>query len=232
MKADSALIHNYRWPGSIDNLEAKQKIAVQLAARLRPGDVFGAGSGSTSYVTILALGERIRKENLHCTAIPTSHEMMLACVAQGIPVGGLWEYSPDWCFDGADEVDPANNMIKGRGGAMFKEKLVMRAASRSYILIDQSKRVERLGVKFPVPVEIHPSAVTVAEKALLAAGASEIVLRLGKGKDGPVVTENGNFILDARFTGITEGLERELKSITGVLETGLFQGFSVEILVS
>ena len=232
MKTNSSLISNYRWPGVIDNLEAKQKVALQVAALLKDGDVFGAGSGSTSYVTIHALGSRVQTEGLRCMAIPTSHEMKLACASLGIPVTSLWEHSPDWCFDGADEVDPAMNLIKGRGGAMFKEKLVMRAAARSLILIDESKRVDRLGRKFPIPVEIHPSSLTVVEKELRRLGASEIVLRLGKGKDGPVVTENGNFILDARFPEIGNGLERELKAITGVLETGLFQGFTVELLVS
>jgi ribose 5-phosphate isomerase A len=230
MKTDSPLIHRYTWPGAIDNLEAKQKIAAEVASQLHDGDVFGAGSGSTSYVAVLALGERARKENLRCMAVPTSHEIALLCVSAGIPVTSLWEHTPDWCFDGADEVDPELNMIKGRGGAMFKEKLVMRAASRSLILIDASKRVPRLGVKFPVPVEIHPSSLPTVERALLTAGASEIVLRLGKSKDGPVITESGNFILDVRFPVIGAGLEKELKSITGVLETGLFQGFKVEIL--
>ena len=232
MRTNSSLVAAYRWPGAIDNLEAKQQVASRVAALLKDGDIFGAGSGSTSYVTIQALGARAKAEGLRCMAIPTSHEMMFACVAAGIPVTSLWEHSPHWCFDGADEVDPAMNLIKGRGGAMFKEKLVMRAAARSLVLIDESKRVERLGRKFPIPVEIHPSSLTLVERELRRLGASEIVLRLGKGKDGPVVTENGNFILDARFPEIENGLERELKAITGVLETGLFQGFVVELLVS
>jgi ribose 5-phosphate isomerase A len=232
MTTNSAIIGNYSWPGAIDNLEAKQKVAARVTAMVRDGDVFGAGSGSTSYVTILAIGARVRAEGLRCMAVPTSHEMMLACVAAGIPVTSLWENTPAWCFDGADEVDPANNMIKGRGGAMFREKLVMRAAARTVILIDESKKVAQLGQKFPVPVEIHPSALPVVEAAVRNLNASEIVLRLGKGKDGPVITENGNFILDVRFTDIAEGLERELKAITGVIETGLFQGFSVEVLTS
>src|SRR5258708_4554864 len=80
-----SLIRKYTWPGAIDNLEAKQRVAARVAAMLKDGDVFGAGSGSTSYVTILALGERAKRDGLRCMAIPTSHEMMLACVAAGIP---------------------------------------------------------------------------------------------------------------------------------------------------
>ena len=232
MNSPSPLIGGYRWPGAIDNLEAKQRVAAQVAATLKDGDVFGAGSGSTSYITILALGERAKRDRLRCMAIPTSHEIMLACISAGITVTSLWEHLPAWCFDGADEVDPANNMIKGRGGAMFKEKLVIRAAPRALILIDESKRVASLGAKFPVPVELHPTALPVVEKELLRLGAREIILRLGKSKDGPVVTENGNFILDVRFPEVAAGLEREIKAITGVLETGLFQGFAVELLVS
>jgi len=173
----------------------------------------------------------VKREHLQCRAVPTSHEITLACVSAGVPVTSLWENTPDWCFDGADEVDPALNLIKGRGGAMFREKLVMRASARSYILIDETKRVERLGTKFAVPVEVVPLALPLVEKDLAALGAKEIVLRLAKKKDGPVITEHGNFILDVRFNDIGAGLEREIKSITGVLESGLFWGFPVEILL-
>jgi ribose 5-phosphate isomerase A len=108
----------------------------------------------------------------------------------------------------------------------------MRASARAFILIDASKRVERLGSKFAIPVEVVPSALTSAERALAALGATEIVLRLGKGKDGPVITEHGNFLLDARFSGIGPTLERDIKSITGVLDSGLFWGYPVEVLES
>lgn len=205
---------------------------MRLAERLKDGDVVGVGSGSSSYIAIQVLGERVKREGLRCFAIPTSHEAAFECAASGLIVTSLLQHSPDWSFDGADEVDPAFNLLKGRGGAMFKEKLLMKASPHCYILIDESKRVERLGEKFPIPVEAHPAALTVVEAGLRSLGAQDIVLRPGRGKDGPVITENGNFILDVRFQEVTEGLEQALKSLTGVLETGLFWGFPVDVLVA
>jgi ribose 5-phosphate isomerase A len=232
MKADSRIIRDLKWSNNIANYAAKRKVALRVAAQLKDGDVVGVGSGSTSYTAIEAIGERLKEEQIRCLAIPTSYEVAFACTSVGMPLTSLWEHSPDWSFDGADEVDHASNIIKGRGGAMFKEKLLMRASPRSLILIDESKKVERLGQKFPIPVEVHPSALTLVERGLVSLGVEEIVFRLAKNKDGPVITENGNFILDVRFREIGEGLEQALKSLTGVLETGLFWGFPVEILVA
>ena len=232
MNADSRILRDLKWSNNIENYAAKRQVALRVARQLKDGDVVGVGSGSTSYTAIEAIGERLKEENIRCLAIPTSHEAAFACASVGMALTSLWEHSPDWSFDGADEVDKASNIIKGRGGAMFKEKLLMRASPRCLILIDESKKVERLGQNFPIPVEVHPAALTVVERGLIALGAEEIVFRLAKKKDGPVITENGNFILDVRFREIGEGLEQALKSLTGVLETGLFWGFPVEVLVA
>lgn len=232
MRAESKLISQFTWTGKIENLEAKRQIAFHLADQVKDGDVIGVGSGSTSYVAIQAIGKRIQDENLRCFAIPTSHEVAIACASLGIPTTTLLEHHPDWCFDGADEIDPSHNLLKGRGGAMFKEKLVMQAAQKAYILADPSKLVERLGERFPVPVEVFPPALTVVEKALPSLGAREIHLRTAVNKDGPEITENGNLILDVRFRQIGNSLEKEIKQITGVIETGLFLGFPVELLLS
>src|ERR1051326_736110 len=173
-----------RWdpqPRDISNRAAKEKLAAQLAGKLKDADIVGVGSGSTSLLTIQAIGERMKREGLRCTAIPTSIEAELACLSYEIPVTTLGAARPDWSFDGADEVDPAHNLIKGRGGAMFKEKLLIHASPRPYILIDESKRVQRLGERFPIPVEVHPLGLNVADKGLAALGATEIVLRPPKG---------------------------------------------------
>jgi ribose 5-phosphate isomerase A len=224
-----------RWdsqPAEISNLEAKEKLAREVAQNLRDGEVIGAGSGSTSLLAIRAIGDRMKRDNIRCTAIPTSIEAELACLASGIPVTMLGSARPSWSFDGADEVDPGRNLIKGRGGAMFKEKLLMRAAPKTYIMVDGSKLVKKLGERFPVPVEVHPLGLTVVESGLVKIGATEVILRPAKGKDGPVVTENGNLILDIRFESIGPETERDIKAIPGVLESGLFWGFSVELLVA
>jgi len=214
------------------NRQAKEKLAAEMARQLKNGDVVGAGSGSTSLLTIAAIGQRVKRDGIQCVAIPTSIEAELACIAAGIPVTTLLAAHPDWSFDGADEVDPEKNLIKGRGGAMFKEKMLIYASPRPYILIDQSKLVKKLGTKFPIPVEVHPLGLKVAEKALAKLGATEVVLRPAQGKDGPVITENGNLIIDVRFPEVHPETERQIKSIPGVIESGLFWGFPVETLVA
>jgi ribose 5-phosphate isomerase A len=216
----------------VANRVAKEKLASEIAGQLKDGDIIGAGSGSTSLLTIQAIGERMKHERLRCTAIPTSIEAELACIDAGIPVTTLISVRPIWSFDGADEVDPGKNLIKGRGGAMFKEKMLIYASPRPYILVDQSKLVKKLGERFPIPVEIHPLGLRVAETRLTKLGATQVLLRPATGKDGPVITENGNLILDVRFPEITAATEREIKAIPGVMESGLFWGLPVEILVA
>jgi ribose 5-phosphate isomerase A len=146
-------------------------------------------------------------------------------------VGTLLQYCPDWSFDGADEVDGERNMIKGRGGAMFLEKIVMQASPRNYILVDQSKLVARLGEKFAIPVEVLPMALRVVERELSRLGTTEQALRLAVKKDGPEITEHGNLILDVRFPQIGKSLERDLAAIPGVIESGLFMGRDIEVMV-
>jgi ribose 5-phosphate isomerase A len=216
----------------VSNREAKEELGRRIAEKVQDGQVIGVGSGSTSALAIQAIAKRVAAEKLRITAICTSVEVTLACAAAGLPVGSLLEYRPDWAFDGADEVDPQRNLIKGRGGAMFLEKLVMQASRKSYILADQSKLVERLGQKFAIPVEVLPAAMRVVEFELGRMGATEIALRLAVKKDGPVITENGNLILDVRFPAIGATLERDLKAIPGVIESGLFWGKDVEVLVA
>jgi ribose 5-phosphate isomerase A len=230
MNWDSAVFNS--WSGAVSNRAAKEELGRRMAAKVEDGQVIGVGSGSTSYITIHAIAERVRREGLRMTAICTSAEVTLACIALDVPVASLLQRRPDWAFDGADEVDPEHNLIKGRGGAMFMEKVVMQASPRNFILVDQSKLVTRLGSKFPIPVEVLPAALRVVERELAALGATEIELRLAVKKDGPVITEHGNLILDVRFAEIRKDMEREIKSVPGVTESGLFMGRDVEIVVS
>jgi ribose 5-phosphate isomerase A len=218
--------------GSVSNQAAKEELGRRIAENVQEGQVIGVGSGSTSYIAVHAIGERVRREGLKVTAICTSPEVTLACIANALPVGSLLQLRPDWAFDGADEVDPDRNLIKGRGGAMFMEKILIDASPRSFILVDRSKLVTRLGERFPIPVEVLPIALRFVEHQLAAMGAVEIVLRLAVKKDGPVITEHGNFILDVRFGEIEKSLERDIKAIPGVIESGLFMGRDVEIVVA
>ncbi len=232
MEWNSDIIKNLSWAGTISNRAGKQKVADQIVAKIKDGDIIGVGSGSTVYLTLFAIAEKIKAEKLNILAIPTSIEISMACSKLGIPLTSLYEHKPDWCFDGADEVDPAHNLIKGRGGALFKEKLLISSSPLNYIIVDDTKLVDKLGSKFPVPVEVFPSALLHVEEGLKAIGANNIVLRLAGGKDGPVITENGNLLLDVHFDNIDNEMELKIKSITGVIESGLFINYNIEVLVA
>lgn len=232
MDWQSDIIENLAWSDNIINREEKQKVADEIAKKVKEGDIIGVGSGSTSYLALLAIAKKIKEEKLNIKAIPTSIEISLFCSKLGVPLTSLYEYRPDWLFDGADEVDPKRSLIKGRGGAMFKEKLLLSSSPVNYILVDESKMVNKLGTNFPVPIEVFPQALLHVEEELKRIGANSLVLRPAKGKDGPVITENGNLILDARFDEIDSSMEQKIKSITGVVESGLFIGYNIEVLVA
>jgi ribose 5-phosphate isomerase A len=232
MNWQSDIIKNLAWSDTIINREAKQKVADKIAGKVKDGDVLGVGSGSTSYLALIAIAEKIKVEGLNIKAIPTSIEISMVCSNLGIPLTSIFENRPDWSFDGADEVDPNNSLIKGRGGAMFKEKLSIASSPINYIIVDETKLVKKLGTNFPIPVEVFPLALLHVEEKLKALGADSLSLRLAKGKDGPVITESGNLILDARFYEVDDDLEVKIKAITGVIESGLFIKYNVEILVA
>ena len=216
---------------SISNYEAKFKAAEEVASLAESGQVIGAGSGSTAFLAVRAIASRVRHGELHdIRLIPTSIESELTITDLGLIQADLSEVAPDWLFDGADEVDPEGNLIKGRGGALFREKLLFSACQLRRVLIDPSKRVERLGTNFAVPVEVVPRAASVAMAGLKALGAAEVTIRTGTGKDGPVLTEQGNLLLDCGFEEIKDGLEEQINLITGVLDSGLFQGYAPEII--
>jgi len=230
MEWKDTIIQNLQWSDAIINREGKERVAAEIAAKMKDGDVIGVGSGSTVYVAALAMAERIKKEKLNVQVIPASMELSMTCTQLGIPQTTLWEKKPDWTFDGADEVDPEMSLIKGRGGAMFKEKLLIANSKETYIIVDESKYVDRLGSKFPVPVEVFPNALLYVEESLKALGATKVILRMAKGKDGPIFTENGNFVLDAWCDSIHRNMEKDIKKITGVIESGLFIGYNIKVL--
>ena len=227
-----SLISELEWSSEIINKEGKQKVAQEIAAKVKDGDILGIGSGSTVYLALLAIAKRINAEKLKVKGIPTSLEIAMFCSKLGIPLTSLFEHKPDWLFDGADEVDPKNSLIKGRGGAMFKEKLLMSCSPVNYIIVDETKMVDKIGTNFPIPIEVFPQALLHVEEELKKLGANSIDLRPAKGKDGPIISENNNLILDCRFDEVPDSLERDIKTITGVIESGLFIGYSLNILTA
>ena len=214
----------------IKNEEEKKSVAEKIANKIKDGDIIGFGSGSTAYVTIQAIAEKMQKENIKITAIPTSYEVELLCNFLNIPTTTLQNAKPDWSFDGADEVNQDNWMIKGRGGAMFREKLNIANSTITYILVDKTKLVKKLGENFAIPVECYPGSLNYVKEELLILGAKGVEIRRAEKKDGPIITESGNIILDARFDEISEHLEKDIKFITGVIESGLFIGYPVEVI--
>lgn len=208
----------------ITNKEEKLALAKTIAEKVKEGQTIGFGSGSTSYLAAIEIGKKVNKENLKIKAIPTSKEIEDVCNEYKIEIGNLLENKIDWAFDGADEVDEERNMIKGMGAAMFKEKLNIINSPKTYILVDKTKLVKSLGEKHPVPVEVFPSALKYVSSELKKLGAEETVFR--------GMTENENAILDAKFEKIDLKLEKQIKEITGVIESGLFIGYNVEVIKS
>jgi ribose 5-phosphate isomerase A len=209
--------------------EAKRNAALEAVKHVKDGFIVGLGSGSTAAYAIEALGERIRRERLSVLGVPTSYQAFLLAVKHGIAVTTMEEHPTiNLTIDGADQIDANLNLIKGMGGALAREKIVASASKQNIIIADESKRVKVLGENgHSVPVEVLPFAISLAKRKIEEIGGKP-VLREGKGKVGPVITDNGNVIIDAVF-GLVEKpatLEERLKMIPGVVETGLFVGLA------
>jgi ribose 5-phosphate isomerase A len=209
--------------------EAKRNAALEAVKHVKSGFVVGLGSGSTAAYAIEILGEKVRSKKLNVKGVPTSAQAFLLAVKQGIPVTSLDEHPVvDVDIDGVDQVDADLNLIKGMGGALAREKIVASASRLNVIVADVGKRVRVLGENnHPVPVEVLTFAAEVVQRRIVGLGGKPTV-REGKGKLGPVITDNGNMIVDAVFgeIGDAAGLEQRLKMIPGVVETGLFIGLA------
>ncbi len=209
--------------------------AAKSALNLVPEEgAIGLGSGSTVALFAMALGQRIEQGKTHVSVVPTSYQAYQLAIQYKIPLTNL-DLNPELelTVDGADEVDRSLNLIKGGGGAMFQEKVVASASKKLIIIVDESKLVERLASKAVLPIEVAPFALAPVTRRILKMGARP-VLREGQGKLGPVITDNGNFILDLRFTTPIDDpaqVANQLKMIPGVIETGLFVGMADEVHV-
>lgn len=216
---------------SIENRDAKLEVAKKVCQYVKEGDVIGFGSGTTSFIATVEIAKFVKENNLNITAIPTSNEIKELCIDLGIPVVSLQEKTPDWCFDGADEVTPNNWLIKGKGAAMFREKLNIINSEVAYILVDESKFVEKLCQKDFIPVEVFPDSVNYVANEINRMGATEVILRKDTMFNTPKVTDNGNYVLDVKFENVDLELEKNLKSIVGVIETGLFLGYNNLVII-
>jgi ribose 5-phosphate isomerase A len=210
--------------------ESKRIAGYRAADMVEDGTIVGLGTGSTVFFAMERLAERIR-DGLSVAGVPTSHQAARRAREYGIPLTTLDEH-PEIAIaiDGADQVDPEIRLIKGRGAAHLREKCVAEAADAVIIVVDLTKMTDRLNAL--VPVEVLPFAYGLVAKRLEELGGTP-VLREGIKKDGPVITDNGNFILDSDFGAIVDPvlLEQQIAGIPGALGSGLFTTFAEKIRV-
>jgi ribose 5-phosphate isomerase A len=209
--------------------QEKQNSALAAVKHVKNDFIVGLGSGSTAAFAIQALGERIKQENLHIMGIPTSYQAFLLAIEYKIPITTIDEHPViDLTIDGADQITPELNLIKGMGAAMAREKIVAAASKLNIIIVDQQKKVKYLGERGQVvPIEVLPFAISLVKEKLVTIGAKPLV-REGTGKLGPVITDNGNAILDTAFGEIENPakLAIKVKMVPGVVETGFFLGLT------
>ena len=213
-------------------MNLKKNVGYEAVEWVKDGYVVGLGTGSTTYYFFEKLAEKIKNEELEVLGIPSSYQSFFLASDSGIPLTTLEEHDVDLAVDGADEVDPNLNLIKGGGAAHTMEKIIDQSADKFIVIIDDSKMVDVLG-KFPVPVEVIPQALRIVKEQLINMGGQPD-LRMAKRKDGPIITDNGNFVVDVEFNSINEPkkLEVMLNSIPGVVENGVFASLADEILVA
>ena len=215
--------------------QMKQAVAEAAVEQFRDGMVVGLGSGSTAALMIKGLGQRLASGQLKdIVGVTTSFQGEVLAAELGIPLRSLNAVDRiDLAIDGADEVDPAFQLIKGGGACHVQEKLVAARAERFVVVVDSTKLVDRLNLGFLLPVEVLPGAWRQIQQQLSAMGGTA-ELRMANRKAGPIVTDQGNLVLDVRFEGgIADpvDLERSVNNIPGVLENGLFVNLADEVLV-
>lgn len=209
--------------------DAKRKAALKALEPIRNGWIIGLGSGSTMSMVLAGLARRVKARKMDVSVVATSYQVQNLAISHNLRVMSLNEaVTVDYAIDGADQVHESTlDLIKGGGGAMLQEKVLDCVARTVAIVIDESKLVKELGGKQPVPLEVLPTAHRSVQ-VQIARMDGRARLREGSGKVGPVVTDNGNFILDADFGKIEDPvkLEHRLKMIPGLIETGLFLGIA------
>ena len=205
--------------------DAKRKAVLKALEPIKSGWVIGLGSGTTMALMVAELARFARGRRLDLSVVPTSHQIENLAILHSLRILSLNEaVTIDYAIDGADQVEvPGLNLIKGGGAAMFREKVVDSAAHRVAIVVDERKLTKHLGQKQPIPLEVSPFAERFVQTRVTRMGG-HARLREGTGKVGPTVTDSGNLILDADFGKLENpaALERKLKMVPGLVETGLF----------
>lgn len=219
----------------VENLERyKQHAAARALDDVKTGMLLGLGSGSTARYVVLGLAERLRDGRLRdVVCVPTSEVTAALAQQHGVPLSTLDAHPAlDLAIDGADEIDPHLNLIKGLGGALLREKIVASAAQRFVIVADSSKLVNQLGTRAPLPVEVVPFGQALTAQRLRELGAKPVLRRAADGS--PFHTDHGNLILDCHFASIPDPLTLgdAIHAIPGVVEHGLFIGMAAVAYVA
>ncbi|PTD93573.1 ribose 5-phosphate isomerase A [archaeon SCG-AAA382B04] len=212
--------------------EFKKRVAEEACELIENEMVIGLGTGSTVGYLIEKIGEKINTQDLEVSAICSSYQTKERAIKNGIPLTSFEEIKKiDLTIDGADQVDKKANLIKGGGAAHFREKIIARYSEKFVCIVDETKTCEKLNN--PVPVEVHPFAKKPVEKELQKIGA-EVEIRKAQRKDGPIVTDNGNFILDCDFGTISDpsSLKQELNNFPGIIEHGLFINLAKTVFIA
>ncbi|MEA5569794.1 ribose-5-phosphate isomerase RpiA [Calothrix sp. UHCC 0171] len=212
----------------------KEEVGKAAAALVKSNSIVGLGTGSTTAYAIQYIGERLKSGELeNIVGVPTSFQAEVLAKQYGIPLATLDAIDHiDIAIDGADEVDPQKNLIKGGGAAHTREKVVDYLANQFVVVVDGGKLVNKLGSSFAVPVEVIPMAMTPVMNAITKLGGKP-ELRMGVKKAGPVITDQGNMVIDVRFNDIPDpvNLEKTLNNIPGVLENGIFVNCADIVLI-
>lgn len=225
MDTNENFLNSFEWNNNVKNKDEKEVLARKIASKVNDGDVISFGSGTTSFLAVKEIAKKSKREKINIIAVPTSQQIKLLCDYLNIKTVCLGEKKINWGFDGADEVDENNWLIKGRGGALYKEKMNIRQTPVVYILVDKSKFVKKLGEKCYIPVECDLDKISYIKEMLKKIGAIDFVIRINEKTKETFITENGKCIIDVKFEKITKDLEGRINEIDGVLENGLFIGY-------
>lgn len=212
----------------MDNTARLKALGAEAAARVEDAMLVGLGTGSTAEAMVHALGARVAA-GLNLTGVATSHRTAELARGYGIALQDLAEVDRiDICIDGADEIDPALNLVKGRGGALLFEKLVARRADRYLIIATDEKLVERLGTRMPLPVEVVPVGWTHTAEAIAELGFAPTLRK--RTDDAPYITDSGHYIVDCAWPPEHQldppTIATAIKALTGVVDHGLFIGMA------
>lgn len=207
----------------------KQRVALHAAERIQHGMLIGLGTGSTANFFIEALAERVKNEGLKIQTVSSSVVSAIKARQLGLPLLAIEQVERlDVYVDGADEVTPDLTLLKGRGSDLVREKLLARASEAFWVLIDSSKKVERLGQSFPIPIEVMPFAWRLVQRSLTVIGGDA---QLRTNGDGLFVTSHGSLVLDTRFAELIDdqALNAQLDAIPGIVEHGIFKDMATVV---